>query len=113
MKLSILIIILIFCLPIVVDAGYRDPFESVLPEPVDERRVTPAREAAIRDLPRWIALEGVIWGTDLPQAIISGQVYFVGDSIKGIDATITEIRNNVVFISFGDRVFRLTTQGVR
>ena len=53
-------------------------------------------------------IEGVLWGSDTPQAIIEGEVYKVGDSLKGIDARIIRIDRNIVFITYGDRVYERT-----
>lgn len=107
MKIFLLLISLIFLFPGLLAAGYRDPFESVLPK--EEPRAA-RREPERRELPDWVVVEGVIWGSERPQVIISGQVYSVGDSIRNLDAAVTEIKKNVVFIAYDDRVFRRTTR---
>ncbi len=92
--------------------GHRDPFESILPkEEIDEDIDRPRRivEEEIR-LPELVAVQGVLWGTLNPQAVIGGKVYSVGDKIEGVDAVIVRIQENVVFISYAGRIFRETVR---
>ena len=54
---------------------YRDPFKSYIPE-------TEFPRASSFQLNK-LNVTGIIWGTDLPLAIINGKVYKVGDEILG------------------------------
>jgi hypothetical protein len=54
---------------------YRDPFKSYLPE-MEIPKAAPFQLNKLN-------VTGIIWGTDLPLAIINGKVYKVGDEILG------------------------------
>ncbi|MFO8052375.1 MAG: hypothetical protein R6U54_00210 [Candidatus Omnitrophota bacterium] len=87
------------------------PFESVLPEeekkePTQQRRSQERRSQERVSLPDWVIVEAVLWGSDSPQTIIDGEVYYVGDEIKDLDATIFKIKENVVYISYSGRIFK-------
>ena len=51
-----------------------------------------------------IIVEGVIWGTDMPQAIINGDTYKIGDTLDEVESTIIEInRRGIVVKHLGRR----------
>lgn len=103
MKIVKAIIILIFSFyPLIgyPNGEYRNPFTSLLPG----EKARPKAKAKEVDLPA-LSIEGVLWGNDKHQAIISGEVYSVGDKLKGLNAKIIKIEKNTVFISFGDKVY--------
>lgn len=81
-----------------------DPFESLLPiqqpkEGAQTQQVTQTAPA--------ISIEGVLWDSDKPQAIIDGDVYKVGDTLKRTDAKIYKIEKNKVSIFYGGRLFEM------
>lgn len=90
---------------------YKDPFRYLLPEEktgnatmaVKQRQ---SSDESKKDLPD-ITVQGVLWGSEVPQAVIDGEVYKVGDRILSIDARIFKIEENVVFISYGEGIFKL------
>ncbi len=47
-----------------------------------------------------IDIQGVVWGTSRPQAIIEGQLYSEGDRIDDLDVTITEISKEGITIDY-------------
>ena len=85
----------------------RDPFKSLLPKIEDiEAAPDDANEAEDRPYPvehveaPEITIQGILWGTDKPMAIINDNVYGVGDSLASVGATIHSIKRNSVFIMF-------------
>ncbi len=89
---------------------YRDPFISVLPVKEDPKVKFPktTRKGKVSLPP--LGIEGILWGGDNPQTIINGEVYRVGDTIKGVEAKILRIEKNTVLISYGDRIFTMGTK---
>ncbi|MFH1655930.1 MAG: hypothetical protein ABH954_04915 [Candidatus Omnitrophota bacterium] len=84
---------------------YRDPLKSWLPDKeIEVGPVGPARPLRTEgpDGPRFI-IQGMVWDTDLPQAIIDGVVYKVGDQFQ--DAKILEISKDGVKLLYRDRIF--------
>ncbi|PIQ83565.1 MAG: hypothetical protein COV75_06785 [Candidatus Omnitrophica bacterium CG11_big_fil_rev_8_21_14_0_20_63_9] len=66
----------------------RNPFKSVIPEPppkpiVEADLVTPVAKPPPPPPPA-LDIQGLLWGGELPQAIIGHQIYRVGDSIGGM-----------------------------
>ncbi|MFA7677535.1 MAG: type II secretion system protein N [Candidatus Omnitrophota bacterium] len=83
-----------------------DPFESLLPKEEKSRTSSAEKKTASKaDLK--ISLEGVLWGSDTPQAIIDGDVYKVGDKLKKIDASVFRITKNVVFMSYDGKIYEI------
>jgi len=68
----------------------RDPFTLNLPQ-------APAASAQPKALPQF-KVDGFIWGSSIPQAIINGKVYGVGDTVES--AKITKIDKTGVTILF-------------
>ncbi|MBP7088077.1 MAG: hypothetical protein KBB01_02120 [Candidatus Omnitrophica bacterium] len=87
------------------DVPYYDPFTPLIPMEAETDASGRIKEDAIPPL----AIEGVLWDSDLSQAIISGEVYKVGDTLKGIDAKVIRIEKNTVFISFKNKIFEFAT----
>ncbi|MCF7916424.1 MAG: hypothetical protein K9L61_01440 [Candidatus Omnitrophica bacterium] len=103
--MKILALILVSLL-ITVPIWAKDPFESILPK---EKKQGPAQQRRFEEeilLPDWVVVEGVLWGTESPQTIIDGEVYFIGDKIKNLDATVFKIKENIVFISYAGKIFK-------
>jgi hypothetical protein len=104
-------ILLVFAMPLNIYAqgAYRDPFESLLPK--EEAKIAIGGEKAAKALPSLsVVVQGVLWGSDMPQAIIDGDVYRVGDKLKKIDAKVFRIMNNVVFIAYGDKIYKMMVE---
>jgi hypothetical protein len=81
---------------------YKDPFFP--PMKLDTK---PATKRALFNLPN-LTLEGVVWGTDKPMAIINGIVCGVGDTVK--EARIIAINQNGVLLNFKGKSFLLKTR---
>lgn len=107
-KIAILSLMFLF----VVNLSYsqsqdKNPFGSLLPQEEVVPIETKAVEEVIEEEFPPMALQGVVWGGDFPQAIIDGEVYKVGDNIKGLNAKIFKIEKNIVFIFYGERIYKL------
>ncbi len=108
------LLILLFFLPFLLYAqgeDFRDPFENVLPleEIKQDRFSTDESKEEIK--PPSILVEGVLWGTDMPQVIIDGEVYKVGDRLRDIiEVQIFEIEKNKVLIRYRGKIFQFTVQ---
>jgi len=103
MKIAFLILFLLLPILLYSADDYRNPFESLLPKEEAREGVEEAVE------PLTIVIQGVLWGNQTPQVIIDGDVYKVGDKLKSLDdATVFRITNNVVFITHGDKIHKMT-----
>ncbi len=101
-----------------VGANYRDPFELPLAlrapiVPSEEELPAGVEPEAEVGLPA-IRVEGMIWGSERPQAIIDGEVYDVGDVVEVYDvgdvveeAEIIGIDREGVTLFYKDRKFIL------
>lgn len=98
-------ICLVFCLGFVsVYADVRDPFQSYLPAQKEVRVDPPDLSLPVQNSvsPLDVVLEGVLWGIDNPQAIIDGEVYKEGETIRNKDAVLYKIeRNKAIIIYYG------------
>lgn len=85
-----------------------DPFDSLLPtksapdKPNDQPKVVQ---------PPAISIEGALWDTEMPQAIIDGDVYKVGETLKNVDAKVYKIEKNRVFIFYEGRLYEMKVTG--
>ena len=60
-----------------------DPFKNILQIHLDaSRRIEPEQEIKY-PLPDFI-IEGMVWNTEMPQAIVNGQVVRIGDIVEGL-----------------------------
>jgi len=107
--LFLIIFVLSFCLTTEVlsvldvkyhGSQYRDPLKSLLP------RVAPAPGKPLK-----MNVQGLIWNTDRPSAIINGQVLNIGDSIDS--AKIINITKEGVLIIFSGEKFLIRTGNVK
>lgn len=101
-------VILIFSIFFSLLSGYAiategDPFDSLLPS--TSTGTEKPKEKIVE--PPAINIEGALWGSDMPQAIIDGEVYKVGDTLKSVDAKIYKIEKNKVFIFYEGRLFEM------
>ncbi|UCG34928.1 MAG: hypothetical protein JSW17_05410 [Candidatus Omnitrophota bacterium] len=95
-------------IPLLIYSQERNPFESFLPEERREER----REPELFDISfaPTFTIQGILWGTDNPQAIINGKVYGVGERIRGSNAIVQGIEEEVVLIYFQGRVYKYGTK---
>lgn len=54
-----------------------------------------------------VAVQGVIWDTDTPQAIIDGEVYKLGEALKGEQGEIVDIDKEGVTIKYRNKKYKL------
>jgi len=80
----------------------RDPFHGLIEE-------SSAKGAVETPMPA-LVVQGVVWGTSLPQAIINGQVVKIGDTIE--KARIIDITKDGVVIFFGGREHTILSPGM-
>jgi len=98
-----------------VGANYKDPFE--LPLALRVPIVPPEKELPVGIEPeaevglQALRVEGMIWGSARPQAIIDGEVYDVGDVVK--EAEIIGIDRKGVVLFYKDRKFILRPKNER
>ena len=85
-----------------------DPFDSLLPTK-DSPGNTSEQPKVVQ--PPAISIEGALWDTEMPQAIIDGDVYKVGDTLKNIDAKVYKIEKNRVFIFYEGRLYEMKVTG--
>lgn len=90
--------------------SFRDPLVSLLPnEPVAvaaSPRLKMEPQAGAMGLPA-LAVQGMIWGGSVPQVVINGRVYTIGDDVEG--ARITAIDHRGVTVELNGRPVQLTT----
>ncbi len=86
---------------------YRDPFSPVLP-PIEqigdnsaliEKFTTPVKEEIPVQLPP-LVVQGLLYGSKIPQAIIDGEVYKAGDELRNINGKVSRVEKNSVFILY-------------
>ena len=104
---SFILILFLLIASVYSQEGYKDPFEPVLPEEREETEEVDGVSEETRVLPPEVVVEGVLWGTGSPQAIINSEVYKVGDAIKDLGAKVLKIEQNIVFITYGGKIYRL------
>ena len=80
--------------------GVRDPMESLLPKEAakDAENVTPPS----------ITVTGIVWGSNMPEAIVNDQVVKIGDEIAG--AKIVDIARHGISVLFSGRIFEFSIQ---
>jgi hypothetical protein len=61
----------------------QDPFKNLLQLYLYQTRKAKPVEKAILPLPK-LMIEGIIWNTHMPQAIVNGQVVRIGDTVSGV-----------------------------
>ncbi len=85
--------------------NFKDPFTvTVMPEPEAEeiQQITPLEKIS---LPA-IKIQGIIWGTNRPQAIINDEVVEVGKTINET-ITILDITGSGIIVSYKNQKFAL------
>lgn len=92
------------------EKNFRDPFVSLLPSKEIIYQVKPAKtESGLPTLPNF-SVQGLIWGTGKPQAIINNKVYNIGEQVEG--AKIIEISRDGVKVSYQDKIFLVAPENV-
>ena len=91
----------------------RDPLVPLFPEESKPAAVKPPAAEASPQIPEppKMVLEGVIWGGQIPQAIIDGEVYTVGDLVRG--ARIVSISRDSIAVELQGATFQLTLSDMR
>ena len=92
---------------------YRDPFESLLPQVVEQDEAMSYQEEIpneVADILPDLNVQGIILKGNFPQTIIDGEVYKTGDSLKDVNAKIFRIEKGVVFISYEEKIYRIKIQ---
>ncbi|MFA6281896.1 MAG: hypothetical protein WCY05_05290 [Candidatus Omnitrophota bacterium] len=85
-----------------------DPFDSLLPV----KSVSEKTEEKVKvSQPPAISIEGALWDSDMPQVIIDGDVYKVGDTLKNVDAKIYKIEKNLVFVFYEGQLYPMKVTG--
>lgn len=93
--------------------GYRDPFMPQIKKEEKKKESVDSYAGTEVALPDFV-IQGMVWSSDNPQAIIDGQVLRIGDEIKG--AKILSISKEGVKFLFRGKIFTAkpkVTLGVR
>lgn len=79
----------------------KDPFKDYLPA-MEDVTVSSAEQATSEQLPT-IAIQGLIWGSNKPQAIIENKIVRVGDTVNGM--TIVDINKEGLTVLYKNRKY--------
>ncbi|MFY9402231.1 MAG: hypothetical protein WAQ07_02330 [Candidatus Omnitrophota bacterium] len=90
----------------------RNPFEQplVLTEPEEDLSSKDKDIDIEKSVPN-LVVQGLIWGSSLPQAIVNNKVVKVGDVIEGAD--IIDINKEGVIVLFAGTEYKLSTTPAR
>lgn len=90
-------------------AEQNNPFKDKLPttEPLSSLQEEGGRNPEL-DILETIELQGIIWGTGVSQAIISGEIYREGDVIESLGARISHIYKEKVAVIYLNKEYYLT-----
>jgi type II secretory pathway component PulC len=99
-------VMLLFLGPLAGFSEVRDPFETVLPQDTSASAVN-AIPTSTDVNPPSVKIEGILWGTDQPAAIIDGEVYKVGDTLKTVNAKLCRIEKDSVFVDYNNKIFEI------
>ena len=89
---------------------YRDPFKAPFRRPASATRESTVIENNIPKEPLDVNVEGIIVSDYLKQAIIDGEVYKVGDTLKSKDAKIVKIDKGIVSIMYNGIMYEETVR---
>ena len=104
MKRLVFFISLIILIGIINLYAFRDPFQSWLPKKVKKPEETfEKEEEPVSSEELRLEVEGMVWDTPHPQAIINGKIYNIGDKIQG--GEIIDIDKRGVSILYKGRNF--------
>jgi len=77
----------------------RDPLKDLFQLYLYKTRIVKAEEKIEIPLPK-LTIEGIVWNSDMPQAIVDGSVVRIGDIIK--DVEIIGIEKKGIIVSYND-----------
>ena len=94
-----------------------DPFDANLPvyiEPEEIEEFLPLEEEVVEEVssPPTVTIQGILWGTTSPRAIIDGSVYKKGDQVKNQGGELVGIEKNNVVILYKGKNYTLGTKSV-
>ncbi len=93
------------------EENIRDPFVSLLPTKSEALTASTEMKSGEKvNLPSF-SVQGLIWGTDRPQAIIDNKIFNLGDEIEG--AKIVQITKEGVKILYQNNIFVLVPQTIK
>ncbi|MDP2905257.1 MAG: hypothetical protein Q8O22_03005 [Candidatus Omnitrophota bacterium] len=84
--------------------GLRDPFLDYLPE----KQEAPAQQEVKEDFAnklKTLEVQGIIWGSGMPQAIVNNQVIRAGDMFEG--ARVISIEKSGINLMMDDKEYKL------
>lgn len=89
--------------------GLKDPFQNPLIE-LDKPVVKPEAAGVKEGPPPSLIVQGLIWGGNLPQAIVNNKVVKVGDTVDG--ARVISIDKDGVTVLFEERQYRFSPSNI-
>ena len=87
--------------------GLRDPFQLAAFQTKSDKGKDTVKAVVTKSFPK-LTLQGIIWGSSLPQAIINNKVIRVGDTLESVD--IVDIGKEGVIVLFAGTEYKLITQ---
>ncbi|PIP18736.1 MAG: hypothetical protein COT38_01120 [Candidatus Omnitrophica bacterium CG08_land_8_20_14_0_20_41_16] len=87
--------------------GLRDPFQLAAFQTKSDKGKDTVKAVVAKSFPK-LTLQGIIWGSSLPQAIINNKVIRVGDTLESVD--IVDIGKEGVIVLFAGTEYKLITQ---
>lgn len=88
----------------------RDPFQGYYKEGKEQEPVEPEEEGqVIKPLPT-LTVQGIIWGSSIPQAIINNKVVKVGDTIE--EVRVIKIDKEGLTLLYEGRQYNLSSPGI-
>jgi hypothetical protein len=84
----------------------RDPFLACAKSQKKNEQAKDQQPAEAVVLPP-LAIQGIIWGSSLPQAIVNGKLLTIGDTVA--EVTITGISGDGLEVRFKDRPFHISS----
>lgn len=88
--------------------GLRDPFQNPLTEASKPAAKPEGAAVAERHAPPSLSVQGLIWGGNIPQAIVNNKVVKVGDAIDG--ARVISIDKNGITVLFEETEYKFSPQ---
>jgi len=91
--------------------GTRDPFVSAVPQKPVVYRSTDTTVMQGQVKPPNFLVEGMVWGSARPQAIIEDKIYNIGDEVKG--AKIVSIDRDGIKVTFQGNIFLIAPETIK
>ncbi len=89
----------------------RDPFVSALPQKPIVYRPTDVTVAGGQVKPPDFSVQGMVWGSKRPQAIIEDRIYNIGDEVKG--AKIVGIDKEGIKVTYQGNIFLVAPEAIK